>query len=89
MRMTDQLMTVARAYCAARSLSLSRVSTVVFNDGKKLDAITRGADLQTGKFEQAMAWFSTNWPSGAKWPGGISRPARIKRGVAPNPAAPR
>lgn len=75
MTMTDQLLAVARAYCAARSLSLSRVSTIVFNDGKKLDAIaTKGADLATGKFEQAMKWFSTNWPADAEWPGAIARP---------------
>jgi hypothetical protein len=74
MAMTDQLLAVARAYCAARSLSLSRVSTIVFNDGKKLDLVARGADLQTGKFEQAIAWFSANWPDGAEWPSDIPRP---------------
>jgi hypothetical protein len=74
MAMTDQLLAVARAYCAARSLSLSRVSTIVFNDGKKLGMVEGGADLQTGKFEQAIAWFSANWPAGAEWPSDIPRP---------------
>jgi hypothetical protein len=73
--MTEQLLAVARAYCAARELSLSRVSTIVFNDGKKLDAIAlRGADLGTGKYEQAMLWFSVNWPVDAEWPFLVTRP---------------
>jgi len=50
MQMTDQIIHVARAYCEERGLSLARVSTLIFNDGKKLDAIeTKGADLSTGK----------------------------------------
>lgn len=75
MQMTDQLLQVADAYCAARSLSRSRVSTIVFNDGKKLDLIAGGADLQTGKFEHAMTWFSANWPDVAHWPLGVPRPS--------------
>lgn len=75
MVLTDQLLTVARAFCAARELSLSRVSTLVFNDGKKLDSIaSKGSDLATGKFEAAMDWFSANWPENAVWPKGINRP---------------
>lgn len=75
MAMTDQILTVARAFCDARGLSISRVSTLVFNDGKKLDLIARGADLGTGKFESAMAWFSLNWPKDTRWPKGIARPS--------------
>lgn len=75
MAMTDELLTVADAFCAARTLSRSRVSTIVFNDGKKLDLVAGGADLQTGKFEAAMLWFSKNWPEHVAWPLGISRPS--------------
>ena len=74
MTLRDQISRVARAYCEARGLSLSRVSTIVFNDGKKLGAIEDGADLNTIKFEQAMAWFSVNWPDGAVWPEDVPRP---------------
>lgn len=76
MQLTDQLLTVARAYCAARKLSMARVSTLVFNEGKKLEAIqSGGADLATGRFERAMNWFSENWPVETEWPTNISRPA--------------
>jgi hypothetical protein len=76
MILTDQLLTVARSYCQARGLSLARVSTLVFNEGKKLEAIaSRGADLATGRFENAMRWFSSNWPEGCDWPSDVPRPA--------------
>jgi hypothetical protein len=75
MRMTDQLLLVARAYQRARSLSISRVSTLVFNDGKRLDSILVGGDLATARFEKAMRWFSENWPANAEWPDAVHRPA--------------
>lgn len=54
---------------------MARVSTLIFNDGKKLKAIAeQGVDLSTGKFEFAMQWFSTNWPDGAEWPADVDRP---------------
>ena len=75
MRMTDQLIKVAEAFSEARSLSLARVSVLVFNDGKKLKAMAeQGVDLSTGKFEFAMQWFSSNWPEGAEWPPSVDRP---------------
>lgn len=79
MRMIDQILTVANAYRGARGLSLSRTSTLVFNDGKKLDAIANGADLATSRFEGAMAWFSANWPEGAEWPQDIARPEALQQ----------
>lgn len=72
--MRDQILTVARTYCDARGLSPSRVSTLVFNDGKKIGAIEAGGDLLTDKFEQAMVWFSDHWPDKATWPADIARP---------------
>lgn len=75
MRCTDQLIRVTALYCEATRLSRSRVSTIVFNDGKKIDLIEAGADLSTGRFEMAMAWFSANWPADTAWPNDIPRPA--------------
>ena len=78
MILTDQLLVVADAFCAAKGLSRARVSTLVFNEGKKLDAIAlRGADLATGRFEMAMHWFSDNWPDAAVWPQQVARPGRV------------
>lgn len=74
MKLTNQLILVARAYADHRGLSLSRVSTLVFNDGKKLDGLVDGKDLATSRFENALAWFSSNWPDGAVWPADVPRP---------------
>jgi hypothetical protein len=69
-----QLIAVADAYCRARKLSRSRVSTIVFNAGLALDRIASGKDLTTGSWERAMRWFSDNWPEGALWPPFAPRP---------------
>ena len=71
----SQLIAVADAYCAARKLSRSRVSTIVFNAGLALDRIASGKDLTTGNWERAMAWFHDNWPDGVEWPEMAPRPA--------------
>lgn len=71
----DQLVAVADAYCVARRLSRSRVSTIVFSTGVALDRIAAGRDLNTGSWERAMRWFSDNWPEGAEWPAEVDRPA--------------
>lgn len=80
MALLDDLLTTAEAYGKARKVSRSRVSTLVFNEWKKLDALMNGADLATRRFESAMSWFSQNWPVGAAWPKGVSRPARKSPG---------
>lgn len=71
---TTSLITTSDAYCAAVGLSRSRVSTLVFNDGKGLDRIAGGGDLNTRSFEKAMLWFAFNWPLGTAWPEGVERP---------------
>lgn len=71
---TASLIATSDAYCTAVGLSRSRVSTVIFNDGKALDRIDGGGDLTTRSFEKAMAWFAENWPADTAWPKGVDRP---------------
>ena len=86
MTLLDHLISVSEAFAAARGLSRSRVSTIVFGDGRKLDLVIRdGADITTRRLEAAMAWFSANWPEGAVWPDGVPRPA-VACAVAPGAA---
>ncbi|WP_229183950.1 hypothetical protein [Bradyrhizobium oropedii] len=81
-------MAVTDAYCAATGLSTSRVSTLIFNDGKRLDAIREGKDLYTSRFEHAMQWFSDRWPDdGKSWPLGVPRPAPTPAQSAHQPEA--
>jgi hypothetical protein len=73
----DQLLVVANAYANAERISLSTVSSRVFDDSKKLPALARGiADIQVKRLESAMQWFADHWPQGARWPKGVRRPAR-------------
>lgn len=70
----DQLLTVAKAYGAAHGIDLSTVSWRALGDTKKLRALEEGRDIQVRRYEQTMAWFSENWPSGAEWPADVERP---------------
>ena len=74
MKHTERLIIVAGTYCASARRSRSRVSTIIFNDGKRLDRIADGADLTTTAWERAMQWLSDNWPEGLEWPAGVERP---------------
>jgi hypothetical protein len=75
MSMTQSLLKLTDAYCEAVGRSRSRLATILFNDGKKLDLIAGGADLTTGSYERAMHWLDENWPEGTPWPKGVDRPS--------------
>lgn len=72
----ESLLRVARAYALAEDIEMKTVSWRVFGDSKKLSAIEAGRDIQLGRFENAMQWFSDNWPQSAVWPCGVARPER-------------
>lgn len=72
--LTAKLIRAADAYCAAAGRSRSRVSTLIFGGGDRLDGVAGGNDLNTRSFEKAMRWFSDNWPAGTPWPEGVERP---------------
>jgi hypothetical protein len=69
----EQLLTVARRYAELEQVPLTTVSSRALNDGKKLTALESGADINVGRLERAMRWFSDNWPDG-EWPADVPRP---------------
>lgn len=69
----DQLLRVARRYAEIENIPLSTVSSRVFDDGKKLKALEDGGDINVGRLERALAWFSERWPDG-DWPSDVPRP---------------
>jgi len=75
MTLTESLIAVCDSFCSATGRSRSRVSTIIFGGGDRLDGVARGRDLNTRSYEKAMAWFSANWPADLAWPEGIERPA--------------
>jgi hypothetical protein len=70
----DELLSVARRYGEIEEVPLSTVSSRVLNDGKKLRALEEGADITVGRLEDALRWFSENWPDG-DWPSDVPRPS--------------
>lgn len=77
MTLRAQLILVSDLYGQATGKGRQRVSTIVLNRGSTLDKIADGqADLNTGTFEKAMQWFSSNWPETLEWPVGIKRPVQ-------------
>lgn len=70
----EQLLTVARRYAEIEEIPLSTVSSRALDDGKKLKALEGGADINVGRLERALRWFSDNWPAG-DWPADVPRPA--------------
>jgi len=70
----ESLLLVARVYAAATGMKLHSVSWKVFQDSSKLDAVVKGADLVTRRYEAAMAWFALNWPDHVAWPDDVRRP---------------
>lgn len=91
MRLTEKLLLVADTYCLAVRRSRSRISTIIFMSGDRLDGIAAGKDIQTRNYEKAMLWFASNWPEGVAWPAGVERPefeAADSAEAAPSPLAP-
>lgn len=74
MKLRDQLIMTADAFCRETGLSRSRLSTILLSGGKRLDMIESGGDIGTERFESAMLWLSENWPEGLAWPQGVARP---------------
>lgn len=74
MNMIRSLVELSDRYCTHAQLSRSRLSTIIFNDGKALARIADGGDLNTRSYEKAMTWLSANWPEGVAWPEGVERP---------------
>ena len=74
MKARDALIEISDRYCAAKKLSRSRVSTILFGSGKRLDAIASGADLNTKTYEAALTHMYADWPDDAVWPTNVVRP---------------
>lgn len=68
------LTSVVSVYCQSSGLAEATVSSRLFNDGKRLSEVRRGADIGIRRVERAMQWMSENWPDGADWPGDVPRP---------------
>ncbi|WP_378952188.1 hypothetical protein [Mesorhizobium sp. ANAO-SY3R2] len=80
----SHLLKVVDAYRVATGTSETTVSHRVFRDTKKVRQLREGGDMQIGRFNEALVWFSSSWPEGAIWPADVERPAPV---VQPSEAA--
>ena len=73
----QHLLIVAGAYGSALGIEDKTVSSRVFDDSKKLSALRSGSDLTVSRFNDALRWFSANWPEGTDWPDDVMRPLTL------------
>ena len=74
MTLRDQFLSLCRLYADAKGLSLGRLSSQMFDDGKKIPAIEEGSDLTTRRFEAGIRFLADSWPEDLLWPGHTLRP---------------
>tara|TARA_R110002049_G_scaffold23545_10_gene83668 strand:- start:52466 stop:52714 length:249 start_codon:yes stop_codon:yes gene_type:complete len=66
MNTIENLLAVADAYKRASGIEFDRtVSHRVFGDSKKLSALRTGSDITLRRYNDALLWFSENWPEQA------------------------
>lgn len=62
MDIRTNLLTEAERYCSERHISLSRLATIVVNDGKFFDRIGRGGDFTVRTYERFLEFFASKAP---------------------------
>lgn len=71
---SSTLIRIASTYAERAGVEMKTVSYRVFGDTKKLPAMMNGADITVSRFNDAVRWFSDNWPADLAWPVGVDRP---------------
>ena len=76
---TDNILKLAKVYCAHHGYALSTIATYSVDDGKFFARLERGGSCTLKIAARIMQWFSDNWPDQeVDWPAGIERPSRRK-----------
>lgn len=71
MLLSLELKILAERYVELTGTSLSRLSVMAGKHDKYFARIVRGENQHLGQAEQALRWFTENWPAGAPWPEGV------------------
>lgn len=75
MNTRQHLIAIIERFAEIKGLSPSRVTTLALNSGHIYRRLVDGSDITVGRLEDAVQWFSNNWPSDTAWPEGLRRPA--------------
>jgi len=70
----ENILTLSREFADARGIKLATVSSIIFNDGKRLQQLEAGSDIGVRSAEAAIQKLSDRWPPRAVWPEHIARP---------------
>ena len=52
----------------------STVGRFCAGDGDFFDRLRAGSTFSIRKYDQVVAWFASNWPTGAEWPEDVVKP---------------
>jgi hypothetical protein len=77
-RMEDELKANLRsvydAFAAASKLKASTTWARAVGDARFMDRVSGGSTFTVKTYDNALRWFSENWPETAVWPAGVVRP---------------
>nr|WP_321456114.1 hypothetical protein [uncultured Cohaesibacter sp.] len=79
MMMTNHIVDLASTFSKHLGIEVSALSRRLFKDSKKIQQLSNGHDLYTARYQAALAYFDTNWPSDLEWPSDIPRPSVAER----------
>ena len=72
--LANHLLTLSERFCAARELGEATVGRLCAADGPFFSRIREGKTFTAKKYDEVVAWFSSNWPEKADWPESVMRP---------------
>jgi hypothetical protein len=75
MNYRQHLITLIKTFATAKGISPSRVGQTLFSSGAKYNQLVAGADINVGRFEDAVKYLDAHWPADAVWPEGLARPS--------------
>lgn len=73
--LASHLLQLVGAYSAACQLNESTVGRFCAADGRFFSRIREGKTFTVKKYDEVVAWFSSNWPEDLGWPTCVARPA--------------
>jgi hypothetical protein len=71
---SSELVTLAEAYCTAKSVSHAALGELVMGNHKFFKLLIAGRGAHSSNLERASDWFTENWPNDVPWPQGVTAP---------------
>lgn len=72
----DQILLLARCYCAETGCTLSALGRRAVKNDKIFNRLAEGHGANVLAVERAYHWLDQNWPEAAPWPNRLPRPEK-------------